>query len=224
MINRIGGAPLTPSGLHHENLNLLRPLPHFLSRNYRASAEMQLLRVYLYLVLFTPAISFSEKRSEIHAAIRPSRRQHERRSEVDDQQPLQVQLALVLDPDSVAAAVNKLYMVSDPESATFGQHLSPQGVAEMLKVPCARTREVSNWVDEVGGVGRSTMHLSLDGSQLRFDTTVEKARVLFRTQFYRVWSTHSRSSHITADKYTAPSNLGMVPFTIQIHVVHVESF
>ncbi|KAJ7909636.1 peptidase S8/S53 domain-containing protein [Mycena leptocephala] len=126
---------------------------------------------------------------------------HSRRLEGD----LTVPLKIGLKQKNTEDLAKHLLSVSDPQSPFFGQHWSPEKVAQVF-APANETRDaVTAWLSEAGF-----------GERLRFspnkawihvaNTTVNEVEALLSTE-YHVYSHESGEEHAACDSYSLPAHI-----------------
>lgn len=98
-----------------------------------------------------------------------------------------------------------LLEVSHPESSSFGQHYTPQRIAETFAPSNETVEAITDWLASAGiPVERVSQSQSL--GWLTFDATVAEAEDLLRTRYHRY--THSSGSvQLACDEYHIPSHI-----------------
>ncbi|KAF7319284.1 ATP-binding cassette transporter [Mycena chlorophos] len=158
------------------------------------------------------------------AAATPTRRDamviHERRAQpakgfvnagpADSSTQLQFRVALV--PNNIAGLESELYAVSDPSSSRYGQHLTPDQVAEYVKPDAASLAAVTSWLQANNIASKS---ISAAGDVLQIQIPVSQANTLFDTQFSTYTHSAINGTSIRTLQYSLPSDVA--PHVAYVH-------
>ncbi|KAJ7743516.1 family S53 protease [Mycena maculata] len=121
---------------------------------------------------------------------------------VSPSQEITLRIALV--QTDIAGLQEKTYAVSDPANALYGQHLTPEEVAEYVKPTAETLSAVSEWLSENGITAKS---VSPAGDLLQFSIPVSKAEALLATTFSSFTHVASGTTSIRTLSYSIPAVL-----------------
>ena len=74
--------------------------------------------------------------------------------------------------------------VSHPSSPNYGKHWTPGRIAETFRPTAESVETVRSWLVDVGGLEPERVHLSVGGSWLQADVSVEEAEHLLGTEYH----------------------------------------
>ncbi|KZT41769.1 family S53 protease [Sistotremastrum suecicum HHB10207 ss-3] len=106
--------------------------------------------------------------------------------------------------NNIAGLQEKLLVISDPASATYGQWMSTEEIVEFTKPSAATDAAVKEWLAENGLTAATT---SIAGDWLSITTTVGKANTLFNTKFQSFAHPETGKSFIRTLAYSIPASL-----------------
>ncbi|KAJ7477364.1 subtilisin-like protein [Mycena latifolia] len=124
----------------------------------------------------------------------------------------QLTLRIALNPNNIAGLENELYAVSDPSSSRYGQHLTPEEVAEYVKPSSDALSVVTSWL-QMNKISAST--ISPAGDVLQFKIPVSQANSLLNTEF-------SLFSHKASDETSIRTLQYSLPADVSQHVAYVH--
>ncbi|KAJ7454305.1 family S53 protease-like protein [Mycena galericulata] len=124
----------------------------------------------------------------------------------------QLTLRIALNPNNIAGLENELYAVSDPSSSRYGQHLTPEEVAEYVKPSSDALSAVTSWL-QTNKISAST--ISPAGDVLQFEIPVSQANLLLDTEF-------SVFSHQASDETSIRTLQYSLPADVSQHVAYVH--
>ncbi|KAJ7513255.1 family S53 protease-like protein [Mycena galericulata] len=124
----------------------------------------------------------------------------------------QLTLRIALNPNNIAGLENELYAVSDPSSSRYGQHLTPEEVAEYVKPSSDALSAVTSWL-QTNKISAST--ISPAGDVLQFEIPVSQANSLLDTEF-------SVFSHQASDETSIRTLQYSLPADVSQHVAYVH--
>ncbi|KAL4803820.1 peptidase S8/S53 domain-containing protein [Aspergillus unguis] len=107
-----------------------------------------------------------------------------------------------------------LMQVSDPFSATYGQHLSTEQVHDLFAPAEESVTKVRAWL-EAEGIEEYRISQSKDKQSLRFDATASELERLLRAEYYLYEDEEAGTAHVSAQEYH-------LPVSIQPHVDFVQ--
>ncbi|KAJ7787274.1 family S53 protease-like protein [Mycena olivaceomarginata] len=121
-------------------------------------------------------------------------------------------LRIALKPNNIDGLQAALYAVSDPASALYGQHLTPEEVADFVKPTDETLSIVSEWLTESG---ISSKPVTPAGDLLEIVVPVGKANELLSTDF-------SVFTHVESGKTSIRTLEYSIPAVLQGHVENVH--
>ncbi|KAJ7932869.1 family S53 protease-like protein [Mycena leptocephala] len=121
-------------------------------------------------------------------------------------------LRIALNPNNIAGLESELYAVSDPSSSRYGQHLTPEDVAEYVKPTSDALSAVTSWL-QTNKISATT--ISPAGDVLQFKIPVSQANSLFNTKF-------SVFTHSTTDETTIRTLQYSLPVELSAAVAYVH--
>ncbi|KAJ6498221.1 family S53 protease [Mycena vulgaris] len=124
----------------------------------------------------------------------------------------EITLRIALVQSNIAGLQQMTYAVSDPTNALYGQHLTPQEVAEYVKPTAESLSAVSEWLSEHELTAKS---ISPAGDLLQISLPVSKANELFSTQF-------ASFKHVESGKTSIRTLAYSVPASLQAHIQFVH--
>ncbi|KAJ7058549.1 subtilisin-like protein [Mycena amicta] len=124
----------------------------------------------------------------------------------------QLTLRIALNPNNIAGLESELYAVSDPTSSRYGQHLTPEEVAEYVKPTSDALSAVTSWL-QTNKISATT--ISPAGDILQFKIPVSQANSLFNTEF-------SVFTHSASDEPTIRTLQYSLPVDLSSHVAYVH--
>ncbi|KAJ7830643.1 Pro-kumamolisin, activation domain-containing protein [Mycena olivaceomarginata] len=124
----------------------------------------------------------------------------------------QLTLRIALNPNNIAGLENELYAVSDPSSSRYGQHLTPEEVAEYVKPSSDALSVVTSWL-QTNKISAST--ISPAGDVLQFEIPVSQANSLLNTEFSVFSHKASVETSIRTLQYSLPAEVSQ-------HVAYVH--
>ncbi|KAH9889378.1 family S53 protease-like protein [Cubamyces lactineus] len=89
-------------------------------------------------------------------------------------------LRLALAESNPSGLIDALYSVSDPDSASYGQHLSKEEVEQYVAPQTSTVQAVNSWLEENGLTSKT---LSPAGDWISVSVPVAKANQMFNTNF-----------------------------------------
>jgi tripeptidyl-peptidase-1 len=95
--------------------------------------------------------------------------------------------------------------VAHPESKDYGQHWSPQKVADMFAPAPETVAAVKEWL-VASGIDLKRVKMSKSRNWLTFDATAAEADTLLKTE-YHLYKHVEGHEHIACDDYSIPSHL-----------------
>jgi tripeptidyl-peptidase I len=112
----------------------------------------------------------------------------------------------------------KLAEISDPSSAEFGKHWSPQQVAQFFAPSDESISSIRQWLEGVG-IDQKDVKLSKSKGWIHIGTTVNKASELLDTSFNVYENENEGLLHIACEEYSLPvalrNHVDLVTPTIQ---------
>ncbi|KAJ7167986.1 family S53 protease-like protein [Mycena filopes] len=117
-------------------------------------------------------------------------------------------LRIALKPNNIAGLETALYAVSDPASALYGQHLTPDEVAEFVKPTDETLTVVNEWLSENDITSTA---VTPAGDILQIAIPVAKANTLLATDF-------SVFTHVESGKTSIRTLEYSIPAALQAHV------
>ncbi|KAJ6475616.1 family S53 protease-like protein [Mycena sanguinolenta] len=121
-------------------------------------------------------------------------------------------LRIALNPNNIAGLESELYAVSDPSSSRYGQHLTPEDVAEYVKPTSDALSAVTSWL-QTNKISATT--ISPAGDILQFKIPVSQANSLFNTEF-------SVFTHSTTDETTIRTLQYSLPVELSAAVAYIH--
>ncbi|KAJ7302740.1 family S53 protease-like protein [Mycena albidolilacea] len=121
-------------------------------------------------------------------------------------------LRIALNPNNIAGLESELYAVSDPNSSRYGQHLTPEDVAEYVKPTSDALSAVTSWL-QTNKI--SATAISPAGDVLQFKIPVSQANSLFNTEF-------SVFTHSTTDETTIRTLQYSLPVELSAAVAYIH--
>ncbi|KAK3503173.1 Pro-kumamolisin, activation domain-containing protein [Neurospora crassa] len=115
--------------------------------------------------------------------ISPAVSHWKRSARLASDQVIHIDLELAVDQDISGIAAQALESISDPDSPSFGQHWTPNRIAQFFAPLRESIRQVGRWLNS-SGVPRSAMRLSRDGTFLSFSVSVRQAEQLLGAGFH----------------------------------------
>ncbi|KAJ7035447.1 family S53 protease-like protein [Mycena alexandri] len=116
-------------------------------------------------------------------------------------------LRIALNPNNIAGLESELYAVSDPSSARYGQHLTPEDVAEYVKPSSDALSAITSWL-QTNKI--SATAISPAGDVLEFKIPVSQANSLFNTEFSVFTHSATDETTIRTLQYSLPVELSAV--------------
>ncbi|KAF8179298.1 peptidase S8/S53 domain-containing protein [Mycena galopus ATCC 62051] len=113
-------------------------------------------------------------------------------------------LRIALNPNNIAGLESELYAVSDPSSSRYGQHLTPEDVAEYVKPTSDALSAVTSWL-QTNKISATT--ISPAGDVLQFKIPVSQANSLFNTEFSVFTYSTTDETTIRTLQYSLPVEL-----------------
>ncbi|KAJ7493844.1 family S53 protease [Mycena latifolia] len=124
----------------------------------------------------------------------------------------EITLRIALVQSDIEGLQAKTYAVSDPANALYGQHLTPEQVAEYVKPTQESLSAVSEWLAEHDITAKS---ISPAGDVLQITLPISKANTLLSTQF-------SAFKHIASGKTNIRTLAYSVPVSLQAHIQFIH--
>ncbi|KAF7295207.1 Family S53 protease-like protein [Mycena indigotica] len=121
-------------------------------------------------------------------------------------------LRIALKPNNIAGLESELYAVSTPGSSRYGQHLTPEQVAEFVKPPADALSAVNAWLNTNKIVAKP---ISPAGDILEFKVPVSQANSLINAQFTTFTHPDSEEPSIRTLQYSLPADLS--PLVSYVH-------
>ncbi|KAJ6473704.1 family S53 protease-like protein [Mycena sanguinolenta] len=121
-------------------------------------------------------------------------------------------LRIALNPNNIAGLESELYAVSDPSSSRYGQHLTPEDVAEYVKPTSDALSAVTSWL-QTNKISATT--ISPAGDILQFKIPVSQANSLFNTEFSVFTHSITDETTIRTLQYSLP-----VEFSAAVAYIH----
>jgi tripeptidyl-peptidase-1 len=118
--------------------------------------------------------------------------------------PLSITLALTENPKGVAQLKKIALEVSDPSSAKYGQHLSPEQIQKLVAPSTEAVQRVSDWLNQAMIPAES---FTLSGSTISLDLSVAQAESLFGTQIGKLVNLKTNQTALRAADYWIPDHL-----------------
>ncbi|KAJ7473309.1 Pro-kumamolisin, activation domain-containing protein [Mycena latifolia] len=116
----------------------------------------------------------------------------------------EITLRIALVNSDIAGLEAKTYAVSDPASALYGQHLTPEEVIEYVKPTTETLSAVTEWLNENDIVATA---VSPAGDLLQISLPISKANDLLSTQFAAFKHVASGTENIRTLSYSVPTEL-----------------
>ncbi|KAJ7731994.1 family S53 protease-like protein [Mycena metata] len=113
-------------------------------------------------------------------------------------------LRIALNPNNIAGLESELYAVSDPSSSRYGQHLTPEEVAEYVKPTSDALSAVTSWL-QTNKISATT--ISPAGDVLQVKIPVSQANLLFNTEFSVFTHVATNETTIRTLQYSLPVKL-----------------
>ncbi|KAL1902805.1 hypothetical protein Sste5346_000716 [Sporothrix stenoceras] len=107
----------------------------------------------------------------------------------------------------VDKAHNMLMERADPVSPLYGQHLTPEEVADLFAPADKAVEAVKRWVVESGGIAADRVSLSTNRQWLQFDARVDEAEQLLQAEYYNYEHTESGVNLTACPQYHVPAPL-----------------
>ncbi|KAJ6550464.1 family S53 protease [Mycena vulgaris] len=125
---------------------------------------------------------------------------------------VELTLRIALNPNNIAGLESELYAVSDPSSSRYGQHLTPEDVAEYVKPTSDALSAITSWL-QTNKISATT--ISPAGDVLQFKIPVSLANSLFNTEF-------SVFTHSTTDETTIRTLQYSLPVELSAAVAYIH--
>ncbi|PKS12421.1 hypothetical protein jhhlp_000627 [Lomentospora prolificans] len=161
-------------------------------------------RLILLSACFSAALAGVEPRAVLDPVFSPAHSHWKRADKVPADQVIHIDVALSLDEQTSEAATKALQDISDPNSAKYGQHLSPRDAADLFAPPGENLREVARWLNS-SGIDRSRLKVSLDRAHISFDAPVEEAERLLGAKFHLF--SFGAEVQIASEDYSVPASI-----------------
>jgi len=157
-------------------------------------------------VSFLLLVSLSAVAQSLHVV-------HERRSAVPQTWSLTrrapssrvIPLRIGLKQANIDKLYGKLMEVSHPDSPQFGQHWSPQQVADFFRPSKEATDSVRTWLAGAG-FDPANMRMANGGHWIEVDSTIGQAEELLQTE-YHVYEHGSGKEHLACESYSLPEEV-----------------
>lgn len=152
------------------------------------------------------ASALVDRRTVLRAAISPAASHWKRSARLASDQVIHIDLALAVDQNISGKAAQALESISDPDSPSFGQHWTPDRIAQFFAPPRESIRQVGRWLNS-SGVSRSAMRLSRDGTFLSFNISVGQAEQLLGAEFHLYRHLNGTTTQTASEQYSLPSRV-----------------
>ncbi|KAK7018221.1 family S53 protease-like protein [Favolaschia claudopus] len=124
----------------------------------------------------------------------------------------QLKLRIALKSTDIVGLEKELMAVSDPSSTRYGQHLTPEQVAEYVKPTADTLSAVTSWLDSNNIASTS---ISPAGDLLQIQIPVSKANSLLSAEFSLFKHANSNETNIRTLQYSLPASLA--PHVAYLH-------
>lgn len=160
-------------------------------------------QIFAALVVAVSASPFKTSNHVVHERrmVHPPRWQQQHRLHPEAVFPLRIGLS----QQNLHRAEEFMHQVAHPASASYGQHWSPQKVAEMFAPTPETVYSVKAWLSS-SGIEASRIRTSPSRSWIEFNATVLEAERLLRAE-YHMYNHDTGHKHIACKEYSIPEHL-----------------
>ncbi|KAH8883530.1 alkaline serine protease [Thozetella sp. PMI_491] len=100
----------------------------------------------------------------------------------------------------------KLMEISNPNSPSYGKHLSAEEVIEFFAPPSSQVESVMNWLVE-GGISKDRLSHSVNKQWVQFDASVEEVEGILYADYFVFEHIETGSLEVACDQYHIPSHI-----------------
>lgn len=136
----------------------------------------------------------------------PAASHWKRSARLASDQSIHIDLALAVNQDISGTAAQALESISDPDSPSFGQHWTPNRIAQFFAPSRESIRQVGRWLNS-SGVPGSAMRLSRDGTFLSFNVSVRQAEQLLGTEFHLYRHLNGTITQTASERSSLPARV-----------------
>ncbi|KAF7304111.1 Tripeptidyl-peptidase sed3 [Mycena indigotica] len=164
---------------------------------------LPLVTLAAYLVVASAAVSpLAGRAMSVHETVKAVPNGFAHAGSVPASQTVTLRIALA--HTDTAGLEKATYDVSNPASANYGKHLTPEKIAEYVKPTAETLSSVKGWLDSHGIASKS---VSLAGDVLQFTVPVKTANTLLAADFVQFTHVASGRKSVRTMKYSVPTEL-----------------